>query len=158
MNVGKRRKICGHALSKNTTSALFSFRGFYGWSPRQRNHNSAEETLRRLACREVGETLLRSLPLNANAQMSIAILVRATHLCIRRSRIPTSKMSNRLPQWEGKAVGVTAVFADSCCGDGDEQHAPSCSCCGRSCFLLATTRASCRRRRPQQWAVVVRSG
>jgi hypothetical protein len=37
-----------------------------------------------------------------NAQMSIAI-VRATHLCLRGSRIPTSQMSNRCPQWEDKA-------------------------------------------------------
>ena len=36
------------------------------------------------------------------ARMSIAV-VRATHLCLRGSRIPTSKMSNRLPQWEDKA-------------------------------------------------------
>ncbi len=37
-----------------------------------------------------------------NAQMSIAI-VRATHLCLRGSRIPTSQMSDRRPQWEGNA-------------------------------------------------------
>jgi hypothetical protein len=37
-----------------------------------------------------------------NARMSIAI-VRATHPCIRGSRIPTGKMCNRLPQWEDKA-------------------------------------------------------
>jgi hypothetical protein len=37
-----------------------------------------------------------------NARMSIAI-VRATHLCIRGSRIATGKMCNRLPQWEDKA-------------------------------------------------------
>jgi len=37
-----------------------------------------------------------------NARMSIAI-VRATHLCIRGSRVPTSRMSNRRPQWEDKA-------------------------------------------------------
>jgi hypothetical protein len=37
-----------------------------------------------------------------NARMSIAV-VRATHLCLRGSRIPTSKMSKRLPQWEDKA-------------------------------------------------------
>jgi hypothetical protein len=37
-----------------------------------------------------------------NARMSIAI-VRATHICLRGSRIPTSKMSNRRPQWEDKA-------------------------------------------------------
>jgi hypothetical protein len=37
-----------------------------------------------------------------NAQMSIAV-VRATHLCIRGSRILTSKMSKRLPQWKIKA-------------------------------------------------------
>jgi hypothetical protein len=36
------------------------------------------------------------------ARMSIAI-VRATHLCLRGSRIPTSKMSNPLPQCEDKA-------------------------------------------------------
>jgi hypothetical protein len=37
-----------------------------------------------------------------NARVSIAI-VRATHLCIRGSRVPTGKMCNRLPQWEDKA-------------------------------------------------------
>ena len=37
-----------------------------------------------------------------NARMSIAI-VRATHFYLRGSRIPTSKMCNRLPQWEDKA-------------------------------------------------------
>ena len=37
-----------------------------------------------------------------NARMSIAI-VRATHLCLRGSRIPTSQMSNRRPQWEDQA-------------------------------------------------------
>jgi hypothetical protein len=37
-----------------------------------------------------------------NARMSIAV-VRATHLCLRDSRIPTSQMSNRRPQWEDKA-------------------------------------------------------
>jgi hypothetical protein len=37
-----------------------------------------------------------------NARMSIAI-VRATHLCIRGSRIPTGKVCNRIPQWEDKA-------------------------------------------------------
>ena len=37
------------------------------------------------------------------ARMSIA-MVRATHLCLRGSRIPTSQMSNRRPQWEDKAV------------------------------------------------------
>jgi hypothetical protein len=37
-----------------------------------------------------------------NARMSIA-MVRATHLCLRDSRIPTSQMSNRRPQWEDKA-------------------------------------------------------
>jgi hypothetical protein len=37
-----------------------------------------------------------------NARMSIAI-VRATHLCLRGSRIPTSRMSDRRPQWEDPA-------------------------------------------------------
>jgi hypothetical protein len=37
-----------------------------------------------------------------NARMSIA-MVRATHLCLRSSRIPTSQMSNLRPQWEDKA-------------------------------------------------------
>ena len=36
------------------------------------------------------------------ALMSIAI-VRATHRCIRGSRVPTSHMSKRLPLWEDKA-------------------------------------------------------
>jgi hypothetical protein len=36
-----------------------------------------------------------------NARMSIA--GRATHLCLRGSRIPTSQMSNRRPQWEDRA-------------------------------------------------------
>jgi hypothetical protein len=33
------------------------------------------------------------------ARLSIAI-VRATHVCIRGSRVPMSRMSNRCPQWE----------------------------------------------------------
>jgi hypothetical protein len=37
-----------------------------------------------------------------NARMSIA-MVRATHLCLRGYRIPTSQMSNRRPQREDKA-------------------------------------------------------
>jgi hypothetical protein len=37
-----------------------------------------------------------------NAQVSNAI-VRATHRCLRGSRIPTSQMSHCRPQWEGKA-------------------------------------------------------
>jgi hypothetical protein len=37
-----------------------------------------------------------------NARMSIAI-VRVTHLCLRGSRIPASKMCNLLLQWEDKA-------------------------------------------------------
>jgi hypothetical protein len=37
-----------------------------------------------------------------NARMSIAI-VRATYICLRGSRIPSSKMSSRRPLWEDKA-------------------------------------------------------
>ncbi len=37
-----------------------------------------------------------------NACMSIAI-AQATHLCLRGSRVPTGKMSNRRPQWEDRA-------------------------------------------------------
>jgi hypothetical protein len=37
-----------------------------------------------------------------NAQVSIAI-VRATHLCLRGSRVPISEMSSRRPQWEDRA-------------------------------------------------------
>jgi hypothetical protein len=41
-----------------------------------------------------------------NARMSIAI-VRANFLCVRRSRMPTDKMCNRLSQWEDKeGVGL----------------------------------------------------
>ena len=40
-----------------------------------------------------------------NARMSIAI-VRATHLCLRGSRIPTSKMSSRRPFWED-SMGIS---------------------------------------------------
>jgi hypothetical protein len=36
------------------------------------------------------------------ARMSIAI-IRATHLCLRGSRVPTSKMSYKFPQWEDSA-------------------------------------------------------
>jgi hypothetical protein len=40
------------------------------------------------------------------ARMSIAI-VRATHLCLRGSRVPTSQMSNCRPQWEyGAGLGL----------------------------------------------------
>jgi hypothetical protein len=37
-----------------------------------------------------------------NARISIAI-VRATHICLRGSRVPSSQMSYRRPQWEDKA-------------------------------------------------------
>jgi hypothetical protein len=37
-----------------------------------------------------------------NAQMSIAIM-RATHLCLQGSHIPTGQMSNQYPQWEDSA-------------------------------------------------------
>jgi hypothetical protein len=37
-----------------------------------------------------------------NARLSIAI-IQATHLCLRGSRIPTSKISTRFPQWEDGA-------------------------------------------------------
>jgi hypothetical protein len=37
-----------------------------------------------------------------NAGMSITI-ARATHLCLRGSRVPTGQMSNRRPQWEDSA-------------------------------------------------------
>lgn len=41
-----------------------------------------------------------------NARMSIAI-VRATHLCLRGSRVPTSQMSSRRPEWEdGAGLGL----------------------------------------------------
>jgi hypothetical protein len=39
---------------------------------------------------------------HVNAQMSIAI-VRVMHLCVPGLRIPTSKMSKRIPQWEDQA-------------------------------------------------------
>jgi hypothetical protein len=39
---------------------------------------------------------------NSYARMSIAI-VRATHVCLRGSRVPSSQMSHRRPQWEDKA-------------------------------------------------------
>jgi hypothetical protein len=39
---------------------------------------------------------------HVNARMSIAI-VRATHICVRGSRIPTSKINKSLPQWEDQA-------------------------------------------------------
>jgi hypothetical protein len=42
-----------------------------------------------------------------NAPMSIAI-VRATHICLRGSRIPTSKMSNRHPQWEESLFRISS--------------------------------------------------
>ena len=36
------------------------------------------------------------------ARMSIA-MIRATHLCLRGSRVPTSKMSYKFPEWEDSA-------------------------------------------------------
>jgi hypothetical protein len=38
-----------------------------------------------------------------NARMSIAIVRAKTHLCLRGSRVPTSQMSGRRPQWEDGA-------------------------------------------------------
>jgi hypothetical protein len=43
-----------------------------------------------------------------NAQRSIAI-VRATHLCLRGSRIHTSQMSNRRPQWKTRQDSLSSV-------------------------------------------------
>jgi hypothetical protein len=52
-----------------------------------------------------------------NARMSIAI-VRATQLCLRCSRIPTSRMSNRFPQWKDKAgLGLFRHYRLQCYGD-----------------------------------------
>jgi hypothetical protein len=42
-------------------------------------------------------------PYYVNARMSTAI-VRATNLCLRDSRVPTSQMSNCRPQWKDKAT------------------------------------------------------
>jgi hypothetical protein len=36
------------------------------------------------------------------ARLSI-VIVRATHVCLRGSRVPTSRLSNRRPQWEDTA-------------------------------------------------------
>ena len=45
-----------------------------------------------------------------NAQMSIAI-IRATHLCIRGSRVPANLISNRRPLWDDKAgVGLFQCY------------------------------------------------
>ena len=45
-----------------------------------------------------------------NARISIAI-VRATHLCLRGSRVPAAQMSNRRPQWEDRAgLGLFRSF------------------------------------------------
>jgi hypothetical protein len=38
-----------------------------------------------------------------NARLSIGSIVRATHLCMRGSRIPKHKISIRYPQWEDGA-------------------------------------------------------
>jgi hypothetical protein len=75
------------------TRTLFSFRGIQGWS--------------RLALMLIEKW---AKPYSevcgyVNAPISIAI-VRATHLCVCGSRIPTSKMSKRLPQWKTKQASV----------------------------------------------------
>jgi hypothetical protein len=44
---------------------------------------------------------------NMMAHLSIAI-IRATHVCLRGSRVPTSRMSNMHPHWEDKA-GMTLL-------------------------------------------------
>jgi hypothetical protein len=38
--------------------------------------------------------------------LRLNFIVRATHRCVRGSRVPTSRMSNRRPQWETK-VGLS---------------------------------------------------
>jgi hypothetical protein len=43
------------------------------------------------------------------ARLSIAI-VRASHVCIRGSRVPTSRISNMRPQWEDMAGMVLLKF------------------------------------------------
>jgi hypothetical protein len=46
---------------------------------------------------------------HVNARMSVAVIVRTTHLCLRGHRIPPSKMSKSLLQWEDKA-GLAGMF------------------------------------------------
>ena len=82
------------------TPTLLLVCDLHRWSPRQGNEDLAEETITQ--ARQKWEKPYSEVREFVNVRMSIAI-VRATPLCLRGSRIPTSKMRNRLPQWENKA-------------------------------------------------------
>jgi hypothetical protein len=72
-----------------------------------------------LAEKAIGGTLLRSSHGCLNARVRVTIF-RAIHLCIRRSRDPVGKMSNRLPQWEDKA-GL-GLFQQQCSTATEASH------------------------------------
>jgi hypothetical protein len=82
------------------TAALLSLRGIHGRFTWQGITTLLKKLSALLA--EKWEKPYSEICGYVNAPMSIA-MVRATHLCLRGSRIPTSQMSNRRPQWEDKA-------------------------------------------------------
>jgi hypothetical protein len=94
----KKKKYIGTCLEQRRHSSPFvvSTDGLLG--------KEVKMLLKKLSARlaEKWEKYCSEVCGHVNARMSIAI-VRATHLCLRGSRIPTSKMCNRLPQWEDKA-------------------------------------------------------
>ena len=89
-------------MPRATPTLLLPVCGLYrGWSPRGKE---AKILLKKLSLRlaEKWEKPYSEACGFVNARMSIAI-VKTTHLCLHGSRIPRSKMCNRLPQWEDKA-------------------------------------------------------
>jgi hypothetical protein len=83
-----------------TMTIFFSFCGTNGWSLWQRG-KEANIVLKRLTLMltEKWGKPYSEVCGYVNARMSIAIVC-ATHLCVRGSHIPTSTMSQSLPQWE----------------------------------------------------------
>ena len=87
-------QICKWIREKTSTNALvdpFLRSCWYlllRWSPRQRSQNLAEEIIHLARSRPKREKPYSEVCRHANACMSIAIFVRATHLCLRGSRIP----------------------------------------------------------------------
>jgi hypothetical protein len=94
---------------RRAMSALFPYRGVCGCSPLSKEANTLFKKLAALLA-EKCEKPYSQVSGYVNARMSVAI-VRATPLCLRGSRIPTSKTSRRLPQWEDKA-GLGGASSD----------------------------------------------
>jgi hypothetical protein len=107
-NLSKDPRSWKKYLGLPRATSYYSIRGLHRWPNRQE-----AKTLLKLSTLLADKWGSRTPMCGyVNARMSIAI-VRATHLCLRGSRVPSSQMSNRRPLWEDKAGSVYSDSRDS---------------------------------------------